>query len=215
MRLITELSEDVQYIVEASGEQKNHYIAGRFIVGEEKNKNGRIYPIQVLEPEVNRYITEMVKTGRALGECGHPSGPTVNLERVSHRITELTKSGNAFDGKALITNTPMGNTVKGLLESGARIGVSTRGLGSLKENNGAMQVQKDFKLSSIDAVSDPSGPNCFVNGLLEGVEWYFDDLKGWREEKVQEIKEKAHKMSKAQREEQALRLFEEYFATLI
>jgi len=158
----------------------------------------------------------MVKTGRSLGECGHPSGPTVNLERASHLITELTQNGNGFDGKAKLVNTPMGNIVKGLLESGAKIGVSTRGMGSLKENKGAMEVQKDFKLSSIDCVSDPSGPGCFVNGILEGVEYFYDDTRGtWREEKISEMNAVAKQMNKRQREDHALELMEQYLSILI
>ena len=217
MKLITELSEEVSFLYEAREDgNKDLYLEGRFIVGDMKNKNGRTYPMDVLRPEVDRYVTEMVNTGRALGECGHPSGPTVNLERVSHRITKLKEHRGGYEGKALITKTPMGNIVKGLLESGAKIGVSTRGMGSLKENNGAMEVQKDFKLATIDCVSDPSGPNCFVNGIMEGVEYFYDDIRGtWKEEKVHELKETVHKLSKAEIEEQALQLMEDYFSIFI
>jgi hypothetical protein len=215
MKLITELS-DVEYITEENNSKKDHYIVGKFIVGEQKNKNGRVYPLDVLEPEVERFVREMVKPGRAFGELGHPNGPSINLDRVSHMIVELNKSGNGFDGKAKITNTPMGNIVKGLLESGGKLGVSTRGMGSLVEKNGAMEVQKDFRLATIDCVSDPSGPGAFVNGIMEGVEYFYDPIKEtWKEEKFECIKNKVKKMSKSQLEEQALSLFEDYFSLLV
>src|SRR3974390_1903125 len=147
MKLITELTEDVQYISEdRSDGKKDHYITGRFMTAEERKCNGRAYPMNILEPEVQRYINETVKTHRAFGELGHPTGPTINLDRVSHIITELKRDGNFFNGKAKLTETPMGITAKGLLEAGGQLGVSTRGMGSLKENNGVMVVQKDFKL---------------------------------------------------------------------
>jgi hypothetical protein len=214
MKLITELSE-VEYITEENNSKKDHYIVGRFIVCEQKNKNGRVYPIDVLEPEIERFVREMVKPGRAFGELGHPNGPSINLDRVSHMIVELNKSGNGFDGKAKITNTPMGNILKGLLESGGKLGVSTRGMGSLVEKNGAMEVQKDFRLATIDCVSDPSGPGAFVNGIMEGVEYFYDPIKEiWKEEKLECIKNTAKKMSKSQLEEHALTLFTEYFSIL-
>src|SRR5579864_3148053 len=144
MRLITELNENIEYVTEDAGYMKKHYIQGQFISTDSKNRNGRIYPMENIEGEVERYIVEMVKSGRALSELGHPNGPTVNLEKVSHRITELHKNDKGFSGKALIVETPCGQIMKGLLESGAKIGVSTRGLGSLKESNGCMEVQKDF-----------------------------------------------------------------------
>jgi hypothetical protein len=217
MHLIAELSEDVQYITELRDNgEKEHYLSGQFIIGDVKNKNGRLYPLSVLESEVNRYTNEMIKTGRALGECGHPSGPSINLERVSHRVIELKQYKNVFEGKALITSTPMGSILKGLLESGAKIGVSTRGLGSLIEKSGTMEVQNDFKLSAIDAVSDPSGPNCWVEGIMEGVEYFFDPIKdSWKEERVEEIKKQVKKLSKNEIEEHALSLFENYFSLLV
>ena len=217
MRLIVELSEDIQYITESKENGgKDHFLTGPFIIGDVKNRNGRIYPLPILEPEVERYMNEMVSTGRALGECGHPSSPSINLERVSHRITELNKNKNVFEGKALITSTPMGNILKGLIESGAKIGVSTRGLGSLIEKNGAMEVQNDFRLSAIDAVSDPSGPNCWVEGIMEGVEYFYDPIRNtWKEERVNNIKSEIKQMSKNEIEEKALGLFENYLSILI
>lgn len=216
MKLITELNEDVECITEKTEDgKKNYYISGRFITAEETNKNGRRYPKHVLEKEVDRYVREMVDTKRALGELNHPQGPTINLDRVSHMITELKWDGNFVNGKARITETPMGEIVKGLLESGWKGGVSTRGLGSLKESNGVMVVQPDFKLSTVDIVSDPSGPGCFVNGIMENAEWIFDPAKGtWREERLHETKKAINKMSIREIEEKKLAIFEEYIASL-
>jgi hypothetical protein len=217
MKLITELSEETQYITEKNEDGKNYrYITGRFIVGEEKNKNGRMYPIDVLENEVSRYLREVVNMKRAYGELNHPSGPTINLQNVSHIITELKREKNYFNGKARLTETPMGKVAIGLLESGGQLGVSTRGMGSLKESNGVMVVQKDFKLSTVDIVSDPSGPGCFVNGIMEGVEWYYDAVRDtWMEEKLENTKKKIHKMSKKQIEEQQMAIFENFLASMV
>lgn len=216
MKLITELVEETNYITETREDGKReHFITGRFIVAEEKNKNGRMYPKAVLENEVERFIREMVNTKRALGELNHPQGPTINLDRVSHIITELKWDKNYVNGKAKITETPMGEIVKGLLESGWQGGVSTRGLGSLKESNGVMVVQSDFKLSTVDIVSDPSGPGCFVNGIMENVEWVYNPVKGtWHEEQLDNIKKTIHKMSMNELEEKQLSIFEDYVASL-
>ncbi len=217
MKLIAELNEETQYITERSEDgKKHHYIMGRFMTAEEKNKNGRLYKKDILENEVSRYIREVVNAKRAFGELNHPSGPTINLDRVSHIITELKWDGNYVNGKAKITSTPMGEIARGLLESGGQLGVSTRGMGSLKESNGAMVVQPDFKLSTVDIVSDPSGPGCFVNGIMENVEWIYDPVKGsWHEEKLHEIKKNIHSLSKRQLEEQRLNIFENYLTSLI
>ena len=216
MKLITELTEEVEYITEKSESgNKDHYIVGRFITANEPNKNGRLYEKKHLEKEVDRYIREMVNTKRALGELNHPQGPTINLDRVSHMITELKWDGNYVNGKARITETPMGEIVKGLLDSGWKGSVSTRGLGSLKESNGIMVVQPDFKLSTVDIVSDPSGPGCFVNGVMENVEWLYDPVKGtWHEEKLHETKKQIHNMSKREITEKQLSIFEEYITSL-
>jgi hypothetical protein len=216
MKLIAELNEDTHYITERSEDgKKHHYITGRFMTAEEKNKNGRMYKKDILENEVSRYIREVVKANRAFGELNHPSGPTINLDRVSHIITELTWDGNFVNGKAKITSTPMGEIARGLLESGGQLGVSTRGMGSLKESNGVMVVQPDFKLSTVDIVSDPSGPGCFVNGIMENVEWIYDPVKGsWHEEKLHETKKRIHGLSKSQLEEQRLAIFEAYLTSL-
>lgn len=217
MKLIAELNEDTQYITERSEDGKrNHYITGRFMTAEEKNKNGRLYKKDILEKEVDRYLREVVRAKRAFGELNHPSGPTINLDRVSHIITELKWDGNFVNGKAKITSTPMGEIARGLLESGGQLGVSTRGMGSLKESNGVMVVQPDFKLSTVDIVSDPSGPGCFVNGIMEGVEYFYDAASNsWKEEKIYDMKKEINKLSKAQLEEQALRFFEEYLTFML
>lgn len=216
MKLIAELNEDTHYITERSEDgKKHHFISGRFMTAEEKNKNGRMYKKGILEQEVSRYIREVVNAKRAFGELNHPAGPTINLDRVSHIITELTWDGNFVNGKAKITSTPMGEIARGLLESGGQLGVSTRGMGSLKEQNGVMVVQNDFKLSTVDIVSDPSGPGCFVNGIMENVEWIYDPVKNtWHEEKLHETKKHIHTLSKAQLEEQKLAIFEEYLTSL-
>jgi hypothetical protein len=217
MKLIAELNEDTHYITERTENgKKEHYITGRFMTAEEKNKNGRMYKKDILENEVSRYIREVVNAKRAFGELNHPSGPTINLDRVSHIITELTWDGNFVNGKAKITSTPMGEIARGLLESGGQLGVSTRGMGSLKEQNGVMVVQSDFKLSTVDIVSDPSGPGCFVNGIMENVEWIYDPVKGsWHEEKLHETKKYINSLSKSKLEEQRLNIFENYLASLI
>lgn len=217
MKLITELNEETQYITERNEDGKEYrYITGRFMVGEEKNRNGRLYPIGVLENEVQRFVREVVNTQRAYGELNHPSGPTINLQNVSHIITELKKDGRYFNGKARLTETPMGKIAMGLLEAGGKLGVSTRGMGSLKENNGVMVVQSDFKLSTVDIVSDPSGPGCFVNGIMEGVEYFYDSVRDtWVEEKLHQTKKQIHKMSKRQLEEKKMAIFEDFLSSLV
>lgn len=170
MKLITECSQDVEYIVE--GKAKEQYIKGIFMQSDIKNQNGRVYPFSILQNEVKNYNNKFVKESRALGELGHPSGPTINLDRVSHIITELYEDGKNFIGKAKIMDTPNGKIVKNLIESGVRLGVSSRGLGSVKSNkSGVNEVQKDFVLSTVDIVSDPSAPEAFVNGIMEGREF--------------------------------------------
>lgn len=218
MKLITELTEDVEFISEAkeSGE-KEHYIHGIFLQGNLKNRNGRMYPIDVLDKEVNRYIKEMVGSSRAYGELGHPAGPQINLDRVSHIITELKRDGNNYIGKAKLTDTPMGNIAKGLLKSGGKIGVSSRGMGSLKPSkDGIMEVQNDYRLATAaDIVADPSAPQAFVEGIMEGVEWIYDPISGsWLEEKVDIIKNNIKRMTIQEIEEKKLAIFEDYIASL-
>ena len=173
MKLITEQIEDVQVLTEGKGADKKLYIEGTFLQGEIKNRNGRLYPISTLAREVNKYNESFIKSGRALGELGHPDGPTVNLDRVSHLITSLVQEGNNFKGRARILDTPMGNIAKSLLDEGVKLGVSSRGIGSLRESrDGAKVVADDFMLATAaDIVADPSAPDAFVNGIMEGKEW--------------------------------------------
>jgi len=177
MKLITEYTNsDVEFITEAKeGGGKNHVIEGVFAQANAKNRNGRIYPQAVMEKAVGKYVTEQVSKNRAVGELNHPDGPTVNLDKVSHRITELNFEGSNVMGKALILDTPNGQIVKGLLEGGVKLGVSTRGMGSLEQRNGAMYVKDDFILNTVDIVQDPSAPAAFVNGIMEGVDWIWNN----------------------------------------
>lgn len=177
MKLITEFKEtDVQCIVEAKEDgSKNYVIEGIFAMADSKNRNGRIYPQAIMENAVNKYVTEQVKTKRAVGELNHPEGPTVNLDKVSHLITDLQFEGKNVMGKAQILDTPMGKIVKGLLEGGVQLGVSTRGMGSLEQRNGVMVVKDDFILNTVDIVQDPSAPEAFVNGIMEGVDWVWNN----------------------------------------
>ena len=176
MKLIREEIETVEVIVEQRNGKKNLFIEGVFLQGEIKNRNGRMYPIQTLANEVNRYNENFVQKGRALGELGHPDGPTVNLDRVSHKITSLRQEGNNFIGKAQILSTPMGNIAKSLLGEGVKLGVSSRGVGSLNKcSEGYSVVGEDFTLATAaDIVADPSAPDAFVNGIMEGKEWVWD-----------------------------------------
>ena len=175
MKLITEMIEDVEYLVEGSGDNKNYYIEGVFMQAEQKNRNGRVYPKRFITPAVDKYITEYVNQNRALGELNHPSGPTVNLDKVSHIIKELHCNGNNFIGKAKVLDTPMGKIVKNLIEEGAKLGVSSRGMGSLKKSGGINEVQNDFILSAVDIVADPSAPDAFVNGILESKQFIIQE----------------------------------------
>ena len=176
MKLITEEIDQVEVIVEERNGKKNLFIEGIFLQGEIQNRNGRMYPMQTLSREVGRYNENFVTKGRALGELGHPDGPTVNLDRVSHKITSLRQEGNNFIGKAQILSTPMGNIAKSLLGEGVKLGVSSRGVGSLnKTNEGYSVVGEDFTLATAaDIVSDPSAPDAFVDGIMEGKEWVWD-----------------------------------------
>ena len=176
MKLITETIENVEVITEGKGDDKKLYIEGVFLQSEIKNRNGRMYPFSVLEKEVERYNEEYVKTSRALGELGHPDGPTVNLDRVSHRITSLKAEGTNFVGRAQILSTPNGNIAKALLEEGVKLGVSSRGMGSIDKREDCGVVMDDFMLATAaDIVADPSAPDAFVNGIMEGKEWAWDN----------------------------------------
>jgi len=177
MKLIAEFNEqNVQCIVEKNDKgEKSYVIEGVFAQAEQKNRNGRVYPRRIMENAVAKYVDEQVSKNRAVGELNHPEGPTVNLDKVSHLITDLHFEGNDVVGKASILDTPMGKIVKGLLEGGVNLGVSTRGMGSLEQRGGASYVKDDFILSTVDIVQDPSAPGAFVNGIMEGVDWVWDN----------------------------------------
>ena len=177
MKLIAEYTnEGLGYsITEGKNGKKETYIEGIFMQAEGKNRNGRVYTREVLTSAVDRYNNEQVMTGRAVGELNHPEGPSINLDKVSHRITELKWDGNNVIGKALVLDTPMGQIVKGLVEGGVQLGVSSRGMGSIEMKNGVNYVKDDFHLSTVDIVQDPSAPNAFVNGIMEGVDWTMDN----------------------------------------
>ena len=216
MKLITEVIEEVQVITEAKENgDKTYFIEGIFMQGNQKNRNGRIYPVDVLEREVGRYNTEYIQKNRAYGELGHPQGPTINLDRVSHMIKELYRDGDNFKGKAKIMDTPMGNIVKNLMSEGATLGVSSRGMGSLKAKNGANEVQNDFYLATAgDIVADPSAPDAFVEGIMEGKEWVWDngiikevDIVNYRDEINESIR-------KRQKEEATMQVFENFLQKL-
>jgi len=177
MKLIAEYNDSdiTTYITEDKKGNKSHVIEGVFMQADAKNRNGRIYEKKILEAAVNKYVKEQVSTGRAVGELNHPEGPTVNLDKVSHKITDLKWEGSNVVGKASILKTPMGQIVEGLLEGGVKLGVSSRGMGSLVQKNGTNYVGKDFMLATVDIVQDPSAPEAFVNGIMEGVEWVWDN----------------------------------------
>ena len=177
LKLISEEIQDVEYITEQKQDGKKDYkLKGIFMQADIKNRNGRIYPMEVLEKEVRRYNKEQIKENRAFGELGHPEGPTINLERASHMITDLYPDGKNFIGEAKILSTPMGKIVENLMEDGAKLGVSSRGMGSLNQKNGANYVRNDFYLATAaDIVADPSAPNAFVEGIMEGKEWVWDN----------------------------------------
>jgi hypothetical protein len=220
MKLICEVNEDIGYITEANENgQKQYFIEGIFMQGDLKNRNGRVYPSSVLANEVNRYNEQFVTKKRAFGELGHPDGPTINLDRVSHMVTELKQDGSNFVGKAKIMDTPMGKVVKNLMDEGACLGVSSRGMGSLKPNKqGIMEVQNDFMLATAgDIVADPSAPNAFVRGIMEGVEWVYDIASGsWTTENtLDQIYEETKTMSRVELEENATRLFNKFMKSLV
>jgi len=214
MKLITETIENVEVITEGKGDDKKLYIEGVFLQSEIKNRNGRMYPFSVLEKEVQRYNEEYVKTSRALGELGHPDGPTVNLDRVSHRITSLRAEGNNFIGKAQILSTPNGNIAKALLEEGVKLGVSSRGMGSIDKREDCGVVMDDFMLATAaDIVADPSAPDAFVNGIMEGKEWAWDNgiLKETKVAKYQRYLDDATRQNL---EERTLRVFNDFLTGL-
>ena len=214
MKLITEQIENVQILTEEKNGKKLLYIEGVFLQSELKNRNGRMYPFSVLEREVGRYNEEYIKSKRALGELGHPDGPTINLDRVSHRITSLRAEGNNFVGKAQILDTPMGNIAKNLLGEGVQLGVSSRGMGSIQKSEDCNVVADDFMLTTAaDIVADPSAPDAFVNGIMEGKEWVWDNglLKEKEVAKYQRYMEGANRRTM---EEKTLKVFEHFLSNL-
>tara|TARA_R110000824_G_scaffold15830_6_gene66366 strand:- start:1867 stop:2511 length:645 start_codon:yes stop_codon:yes gene_type:complete len=214
MKLITEMVEDVEYLIEKKDDIKEYYIHGIFMQAEQKNRNGRIYPIEHISPAIEKYITEYVNKNRAMGELNHPSGPTVNLDKVSHIVKDLVCEGNNFTGKAKILDTPMGKIVKSLIEEGAKLGVSSRGMGSLKKRNGGInEVQNDFILSAVDIVADPSAPDAFVDGILEGREWIWDNGI-LREQEIAKYEREIKKASKKHLEEKTLNAFKSFLSNL-
>lgn len=212
MKLISEIVENVQIITEGTG--KDLFIEGVFLQSELANRNNRIYPKSVMEKEVARYMKEYVESKRAFGELGHPEGPTINLDRVSHIITSLKEDGNNYVGRAKILNTPMGNIVKGLIEGGAQLGVSSRGMGTLKERDGVNEVQEDFYLATAaDIVADPSAPDAFVQGIMENKEWMFVN-GSWTYQNIDETKKLIEATKKKQLEEVKLRVFENFLNSI-
>ena len=216
MKLITEEISSVKFITEGKGAKKKMYIEGVFLQGEIKNRNGRMYPVTTLAKEVGRYNESFVQKGRAVGELGHPDGPTVNLDRVSHKITSLRQEGNNFIGKAQLLDTPMGKIAKSLIGEGVTLGVSSRGIGSLKEDrDGIKVVGEDFQLATAaDIVADPSAPDAFVNGIMEGKEWVWEG--GSLREQLIEKTEKAINTLVDQKklEEHKLDLFNNFLLNL-
>jgi len=218
MKLIVEQVEDIKYVTEAKENgKKNLYIEGVFLQADVKNRNGRVYPVSILENEVARYVKENVEKKRAYGELGHPQGPSINLDRVSHMIESIRKDGSNFIGKAKILETPMGNIVRNLIDEGASLGVSSRGMGSLKENkSGIMEVQGDFYLATAaDIVADPSAPDAFVQGIMEGVEWIWDN-GALKQVHLESIKREINKASASRSldESTKLKLFEKFLNSI-
>ena len=209
MKLITETIEEVAYLTENANGEKQHFIEGVFMQAEQKNKNGRVYPKQILAKEAQRYVVEYVNKNRALGELNHPTGPSVNLDRVSHKITWLYENNNDFYGKAKILDTPCGQIVKNLMNEGVKLGVSTRGMGSLEKKGSINVVKEDFMLAAIDIVADPSAPNAFVNGIMEGREWIWDNgiLK---EQQIAAYHNSLKRTPKRKLQEESIKLFSDF-----
>lgn len=214
MKLIAEELTDIQFITEEAEGKKSHFIEGIFLQGEIKNRNGRMYPVSVLEREVNRYNENFVEKGRALGELGHPEGPTLNLDRVSHKILSLTKEGNNFIGRAKLLETPMGKIAKSLLDEGVKLGVSSRGMGSLIKKEGYQVVADDYMLATAaDIVADPSAPDAFVDGIMEGKEWVWENGI-LRESQVARIKRELDEATMMNLQERKLSAFKSFLQSL-
>ncbi len=216
MKLICEVNEDIQYeLEEAEGDKpKKYFLEGIFMQADQKNRNGRLYPKSILAKEVKRYSEKYIKSNRAFGELGHPDGPTVNLDRVSHMITDLKEDGSNFVGRAKVMDTPYGKIVKNLIDEGAKLGVSSRGMGSLKPNKDAQVVQSDFYLATAaDIVADPSAPDAFVEGIMEGKEWVWDNGL-IREKAISEYKREITNAPRKNLEKVKIRAFEDFLLKL-
>ena len=216
MKLIKELieEENLQFITEDRDGEKRYYIEGVFMQADVKNKNGRMYGSSMLSEKVDEYVKNFIEKNRAYGELGHPANPSINLERVSHRIVSLERDGSNFVGKAQVSSTPYGNIVKGLLEDGGKLGVSSRGLGSLMKENGVLKVQNDFMIvTPADIVADPSAPDAFVEGIMEGREWVWDNGI-IREKNVEDYKQIIEKTSSKDLKMVKLKLFEDFLSKL-
>ena len=215
MKLICEVLEDIKYLEEEKNGKKGTYIEGIFMQGDIKNRNGRVYPKETLQKEVARYDKEYIQKNRAYGELGHPQGPTINLERVSHLIQSLKQDGSNFVGRAkIMTETPYGKIVKSLMSEGAQLGVSSRGMGSLKNVGGKQEVQSDFYLATAaDIVADPSAPNAFVNGIMESKEWVWDNGI-IREADINDMHHEVKTASKSDLENVKLKVFESFLSKL-
>lgn len=214
MKLITETLEEIHYLTEGDDKGgKSFFIEGVFMSANKVNRNRRVYPVETLKESVGKYIKEYVNNKRAFGELNHPNGPTVDLARASHLILDLKLSGDDYIGKAKIMETPMGNIVRSLIQEGARLGVSSRGMGSLQQKNGYNEVQPDFMLAAVDIVADPSAPGAFVNGIMEGKEWIWNN--GMLEEKtVAEYQKVIKRASAVNLEKKAIGLFEDFLNKL-
>jgi hypothetical protein len=215
MKLITEKIEEAKVVItEGKNGTKKYFIEGVFLQGDIKNRNGRMYPVGLLEREVAKYDADYIQSGRALGELGHPEGPTINLDRASHLITSLKKEGTNFVGKARLLETPMGKIAKSLLDEGVRLGVSSRGLGTIRESNGCKVVCDDFMLATAaDIVADPSAPDAFVNGIYEGKEWIWNN-GSIHEEQIEQIKRRIDQAAQNQLEERKLSAFNQFLQNL-
>jgi len=215
MKLITEKIEDTRVVItEGKNGKKQTYIEGVFLQADITNRNGRMYPMRTMEREVQKYNENFVKTGRALGELGHPDGPTINLDRASHLITSLQREGSNFVGKARLLETPMGRIAKELLDEGVKLGVSSRGLGSIKEENGIKVVGEDFMLATAaDIVADPSAPDAFVNGIMEGKEWIWNNGLV-HESKIEDIKRRIDNAAARQLDERKISAFSDFLKNL-
>ena len=214
MKLIVEHIEDIKLLTEEKDGKEYTYIQGVFLQGDIKNRNGRVYPMPVLQREVTNYNENFVQKSRALGELGHPDGPTINLDRVSHKIVELYQDGSNYVGKAKLLETPMGQIAKNLLREGVQLGVSSRGVGSLESKAGSNYVRDDFMLTTAaDIVADPSAPDAFVNGIMEGKEWIWNN-GAFKEAELQQVKEDLERVSRGELEGKILEGFERLLSNL-